>query len=331
MSSVQVDLENCYFPPSKIALVVRLVNEVQSLHSKVSFKDVIQTYLLAVDRHGILNTSRRYWGGDKGWKGTLIVLLAIRKLAYRTRKGKLQWNEFILSEAKRIVDLQASRRWQATHYPEHVPAKSVTPLFFGGGESQMRLNQIKSGMSFLWELIRHRLSTGRPGTEPDPFVSVIPKENMESAANSTDNPDTDNTDSTNNQKEEGVKDKADSHPCLGTTDDVPADNSSSSTSSSAKEEDSGGEEGEDGESDAMVEKSDEPESDDEFETNSDLDMMNDVEGVAYVKRGTTCDQAKSRFDHVASTICSMIAFANNRSVNGLQLENSIAFLAGGEN
>lgn len=98
MASGQVDLDSSYFAPAKIALAVCLVNEIQSLHGKFSFKDVIQTYLLADNKHRILNVSRRYWGAEKGWKGTLIVLLAIRKLAYCTRKGKQRWNEFILSK-----------------------------------------------------------------------------------------------------------------------------------------------------------------------------------------------------------------------------------------
>lgn len=101
MASVQVDLDSCYFRPAMISLTGRLVNKVQSVQSKVSFKYIIQTYLLADNKHQILNQPRRYWGAEKGWKGTLMVLLAICQLACRTREGKDQWNDLILPEVRK--------------------------------------------------------------------------------------------------------------------------------------------------------------------------------------------------------------------------------------
>ncbi|POV96090.1 hypothetical protein PSHT_15319 [Puccinia striiformis] len=51
--------------------------------------------------------------------------------------------------------------------------------------------------------------------------------------------------------------------------------------------------------------------------------------VAYVQSLTGKDRTMARFDRIATTICSMVAFALNRRHNGLQLHNSVRFYACG--
>lgn len=49
-------------------------------------------------------------------------------------------------------------------------------------------------------------------------------------------------------------------------------------------------------SDRLVDNPSENESEDDFLSSSDWDMMNHVDGVIFLKRGSTEDQARSRFD-----------------------------------
>ncbi|KAA1130849.1 hypothetical protein PGTUg99_026233 [Puccinia graminis f. sp. tritici] len=52
-----------------------------------------------------------------------------------------------------------------------------------------------------------------------------------------------------------------------------------------------------------------------------------MEGIRF--DSTSVDAAQLKIDKVASSICSMVAFSRNRRINGLQLFNSVRFLASG--
>ncbi|KAH9807958.1 hypothetical protein DFH28DRAFT_911975 [Melampsora americana] len=130
-------------------------------------KEILQTYLTAEDEGGVIKLSRRYWGGRKGQQSTLTVLASIKKLVCKKPNGRKFWRMFILQEAKDIVDMEASRRWRSHYYPPHVSAKAVKASLFTLKTSDQRSQQMRDGMSFLYQLIRHRLSFGRPQTRPD--------------------------------------------------------------------------------------------------------------------------------------------------------------------
>ncbi|EGG06273.1 uncharacterized protein MELLADRAFT_87398 [Melampsora larici-populina 98AG31] len=91
--------------------------------------------------------------------------MAIQALVLKKDNGRNYWKMFILSEAKRIVNQEASRRWRGHHYPPHVPAHAVKAKFVNMKASEKRHQQIRTRMDFLFQLIRHRLSVGRPETE----------------------------------------------------------------------------------------------------------------------------------------------------------------------
>lgn len=175
---------------------------------------------------------------------------------------------------------------------------------FGCQESQKRHNQIKTGMSFLWNLIQHCLSTSRPGTEQDCCVSSISEPFADSARDSTDEASTYNSDSMIKPKGSNVMDSIplDSDCSVGTTDEVQVKEPGSSISSLPT---SGDISGEDGDSNGSVDNSIQHDSEDDLVSNSDLDMMMNVDGDIYLRRGSTEDQGKSRFDQVCLFLASL--------------------------
>ncbi|OAV95676.1 hypothetical protein PTTG_26554 [Puccinia triticina 1-1 BBBD Race 1] len=65
------------------------------------------------------------------------------------------------------------------------------------------------------------------------------------------------------------------------------------------------------------------------ETSKDAAECEDFGEVAYIQELTGQDRVNARFARIATTICSIVAFAHNRRHNALQLRNSVRFLACG--
>ncbi|EGG06269.1 uncharacterized protein MELLADRAFT_87407 [Melampsora larici-populina 98AG31] len=157
--------ENYKISQSMIDYTVALVENLRDSPCGWTMKHIMKTFLTAEDDAGILKRARSYWGIPRGWPSTLTVLNAIKRLACKKREGKLLWKAYILAEAKKIVDAEASRHWRQRWYPANEPVRSLKPSFFNMDKSAERASKIQIGMGFLWKLIRHRLSAGRPATQ----------------------------------------------------------------------------------------------------------------------------------------------------------------------
>lgn len=327
--------------PALIELTVEIILKLRSLPSEIPFKEIIQTYLTTEDKGGVIKTSRRYWGGPIGWPSTLIVLKAIRKLVCKTTYGRNAWKIFILSEAKHIVNTEASRRWRGHHYPPHVSARAVNARFFDSTASEQRTRQIRTGMDFLFQLIRHRLSVGRPETELDSdelYLSNSSKRKSKeskaaepklSVSEGSDPGSKDNSEKSNSEKSVSGDSSLSEKSCAGSeseddgwTEDVVEDTGLAVHSSVSGDHNSSV--SDDHDNQANTDEADQDRADGDED-----DWVDTKQGVTYVKPGQQIAQLKLRFDNTASTVCSMIAFVSNRSVNGLQLENGVALLAGG--
>lgn len=193
------------------------------------------------------------------------------------------------------MDAEASRQLRERCFPDQVSANIVKTNFFGVHQTQKRSDQIRDGLSFLWQLIRHCLSANRPGTEAD--LASSPSSGSEVGA-STD------TDLLNSRFKLPHTEEDGSLP----TSPLPVDQFDhtqssllTSTSTSSSEADDSAEEGENityhtfedphGTS-APVDDLDDL-NDSELE-----DMIDTFNGVAYVKKGPKELRDKLRFDRV---------------------------------
>ncbi|EGF97362.1 uncharacterized protein MELLADRAFT_70048 [Melampsora larici-populina 98AG31] len=246
-----------------IEITVNIVNQLKK--SNLNFKDFLYAYLVAEDSDGTLKASRRFWGRRKGWASTLSVLEAMRKHICNNMKGRLLWKSFILSEK--------------------------------------RADQLRSAMGFLWSLIRHRLSSNRPGTEPDSEVMSEASEisvadslvDLGSGAEPVDIT-IENTHVPDASEDMWVDIEAGSTNLNRVMDD------DSDTLSGGFSEDDLFTVQRDGGTGMMedgIRKGRQAEShaeDETFEVDDPLEDLIDGEDVTYVKKGSKMDQAKRRFD-----------------------------------
>ncbi|KAH9823015.1 hypothetical protein DFH28DRAFT_881183 [Melampsora americana] len=302
--------DNVRITPNMLKITLNIVEQLKSDPSGITFKEVLQTYLLASDPTGTLNTSHRYWAGQTGWPSTLIVLKGMRGVICHKRKGQKQWKAFILAEAKRIVKKEASRRWTRSMYPPHVAARAVRPDFFGAEKADQRGEGIRRGMDFLWRLIQYRLSSWRPGT-------AVQSENSEELSESSEEYQTisfggsgeDDEDSSTMTKPTSSPFKLPAFKQEPEDSEwVDSDSSLDSTTSSQSRVEVKND------NTISLEAHDELVVDDnedgDEDTNSESSYLGELEGEAYKRTGDRIDRLKKRFDMVC---LSYVGFQNVRS------------------
>lgn len=71
---------------------------------KVTPKEFLFAYLASDDIE--LKENRRYWGVERGFQSTLVIINEIKSLTLKANGGKQQWKDFVLLE----VDTRSLKR-----------------------------------------------------------------------------------------------------------------------------------------------------------------------------------------------------------------------------
>ncbi|OAV95821.1 hypothetical protein PTTG_26530 [Puccinia triticina 1-1 BBBD Race 1] len=106
---------------------------------------------LEQDEDGMAS-KRRFWGTETGWDTTEELLLTIRRLACRHAKGRELWEEFILSQAIKIVSAQKPPSGLAPNGSYH-NSTTLSDAFFSVEEREIRNKALMDQMPFLYRLL----------------------------------------------------------------------------------------------------------------------------------------------------------------------------------
>ncbi|POV97023.1 hypothetical protein PSHT_14805 [Puccinia striiformis] len=101
---------------------------------------------------------RRYWGSERGWESTLAVLDAIKKVVRKKKKNRKLWDDFILSEATKIV---ISQKPPSGAYPRGAYHSSTTiteELFTQECKDERDTDLVEDHMPFLFRLVCNKLN-----------------------------------------------------------------------------------------------------------------------------------------------------------------------------
>ncbi|KAI7961518.1 hypothetical protein MJO28_002007 [Puccinia striiformis f. sp. tritici] len=129
---------------------------------------------------------RQYWVSERGWESTLAVLHTIKKAIRKKRKNHKLWDNFILSEATKIIISQKPPSGAYLRGAYHSSATITKELFTQECKDERDTDLTEDHTPFLFCLVCNKLNARPvkkvPATEPSQD-NILPAE---------DDPDSDN-------------------------------------------------------------------------------------------------------------------------------------------
>ncbi|EGG11610.1 uncharacterized protein MELLADRAFT_91039 [Melampsora larici-populina 98AG31] len=164
------------FHPGRVKQVLDVCQLINN--QGITPKKFMQCYFLS-DK---LASKRRIWGTEGGWPSSRNVILSIRKTICQQSGGDQMWNDFILDEAKRIVQSQELPRGYAPNGGYYSSGK-ITEDFFSEENIAIRESSLESSMPFLYKLINAKIMSSietsdnnniAEGLSAEPHVDGLP-------------------------------------------------------------------------------------------------------------------------------------------------------------
>ncbi|POW01681.1 hypothetical protein PSHT_12434 [Puccinia striiformis] len=147
-------------------------------------KSFIKAFLENTDKK--YTGHRQYWVSERGWESTLAVLHTIKKAIRKKRKNHKLWDNFILSEATKIIISQKPPSGAYLRGAYHSSATITKELFTQECKDERDTNLTEDHTPFLFCLVCNKLNARPvkkvPATEPSQD-NILPAE---------DDPDSDN-------------------------------------------------------------------------------------------------------------------------------------------